>query len=269
WREYQNLISNLPDYLSEAKQRVLPYLGKLRDYIPASVLSGNLSESEFKEIASFGPNIANKVFSGIASVALQGYSITLAITNLFLLPFIVFYLAVDFKRLHLALLQLFPVIKRAKVKSLFLEMDQYLAAFVRGQLLVCFILSILYAIGLGLVGVELWFLLGVVSGFGNIVPYLGFLIGIVLSTIMALVTFADLSHVLAVWAVFAVVQTLEGTFITPKVVGDKVGLSPLVVILAVIAGGTLFGLLGIFLAVPGAAVLKVLFSHLSGWIVER
>ena len=101
------------------------------------------------------------------------------------------------------------------------------------------------------------------------IPYLGTIVGIVLSSIMALVTFGDFSHLLAVWILFAVIQFLEGSFITPKVVGDKVGLSPLVVILALFAGGSLFGLIGIMLAVPGAATFRILLRELLEWISDK
>ncbi|MFM1848455.1 MAG: hypothetical protein RL417_1929, partial [Pseudomonadota bacterium] len=94
-----------------------------------------------------------------------------------------------------------------------------------------------------------------------------FLAGIILSSIMALVTFGDFSHVLQVWLVFAIVQGLEGTVITPRILGEKVGLSPLAVILALVVGGQLFGLLGVFLAVPAAAALRVLAGYLHRRLV--
>jgi predicted PurR-regulated permease PerM len=115
----------------------------------------------------------------------------------------------------------------------------------------------------------LWFLLAVISGFGAIIPYMGFIIGIVLSSIMALATYGDFIHLVQVWVVFVLVQALEGTLITPRIVGDKVGISPLVVILAIVAGGQLFGLLGVFLAVPGAAVARVLLKHLHANLVTQ
>jgi predicted PurR-regulated permease PerM len=127
---------------------------------------------------------------------------------------------------------------------------------------------VLYAIGLWAIGVELWILLAIISGFGAIIPYMGFLVGIVLSLVMALVTFGDLSHVLQVVGLFLIIQFIEGWVITPKIVGEKVGLSPIIVILAILAAGHLFGLLGVFLAVPGAAVLRVLLRHAHQWVIR-
>jgi predicted PurR-regulated permease PerM len=117
--------------------------------------------------------------------------------------------------------------------------------------------------------VELWFLLALIAGFGNLIPYLGFLTGIVLSSIMALVTFGDTEHLVQVLILFGIVQALEGTLITPRIVGNKVGLSPLAVILAIFAGGKLFGLLGVFLAVPVAAALRVIWRYLHRWLISR
>jgi predicted PurR-regulated permease PerM len=118
---------------------------------------------------------------------------------------------------------------------------------------------------LGLVGVDLWLLLAAIAGFGNMVPYVGTVSGILLSSVMALVTFGDFSHVFSVLGVFAAVQLIDGTIITPRIMGESVGLSPLVIILALFAGGQLFGLLGIFLAIPAAATLRVLVRHSYNW----
>jgi predicted PurR-regulated permease PerM len=155
------------------------------------------------------------------------------------------------------------------VELIFREIDGYVSSFVRGQFLVCTVLFALYALGLWIVGVDLWLLLAVITGFGNLVPYVGFLSGIVISSLMALVTFGDMLHVVYVWLVFAIVQALEGTIVTPRILGGSVGLSPLVIILALFAGGQLAGLLGIFLAVPAAAAFRVLVRHGYQSVMER
>jgi predicted PurR-regulated permease PerM len=137
-----------------------------------------------------------------------------------------------------------------------------LSAFVKGQFIVCTILFTIYACGLGLLRIELWFLIAFIAGYGNFIPYFGFVSGILLATLMTMVTYGDFLHLLLTWSVFGFAQLLEGSFITPKIVGDSVGLSPLVIMLALVAGGTLFGLLGICLAIPLAAIIKVLGSAL-------
>lgn len=265
-REYARLAEKLPHYIDTARERIEPLTRTVMDYVYLNTESG---KPVWEYLDSISGDTVEGIVSGIADALLQGYSITLTIINLALLPFIVFYLSVDFHSLHRHALRLFPVQRRARVASIAGEMNFYVSSFIRGQILVGLILAVLYAIGLRVVGVELWFLLAVISGFGNMIPYLGLIVGIVLSSIMALVTFGDFSHVWQVWLVYIVVQVLEGNFITPRVLGGKVGLSPLVVILAILAGGKMFGLLGIFLAVPGAAILRVLFDHAHAWAIER
>lgn len=267
-REYDKLATNFPDYLEIAKQRAGPLLEKAAKFLPSDVDSEKPLQEQLKALPALPAAIKGVLF-GLFEALLSGYSLILMLVNLALLPFIVFYISVDFDRLHHSFLMLLPVQYRKKAAAIGTEIDTYVSAFVRGQLMVGFLLCILYAIGLRVIGVELWLLLALISGFGNLIPYLGSVIGIALSTIMALVTFVSLSKVLVVWGLYAVVQFIEGSFITPQVVGEKVGLSPLAVILAIFAGGTLFGLLGIFLAVPAAAALRVLFRHVFIWLAKR
>ncbi|MCB0333530.1 MAG: AI-2E family transporter [Bdellovibrionales bacterium] len=268
-REFGELSKNFPTYFETVKEKLHPLMGVLSPYLPTDFsLEHGLSYLTEHAPAVSGDTIQG-IVSGIASTLLRGYSLTLTIVNLFLLPFLVYYIAVDFDRINSYVLEWFPILQRQKVAKLFAEIDMYVSAYVRGQLTVGFVLFLLYATGLGIIGVELWFLIAVVSGFGNLIPYLGSIVGILLSTVMTLVTFGTFTHVLIVWGLYAVVQFLEGTFITPWIVGDKVGLSPLSVLLALLAGGTLFGLIGIFLAVPGVAIARVLIRVFHGWLLTR
>lgn len=268
FREYDELSKNFPHYLKISKEKFSPLIEKIQHLFPRE--QSELSPTANVELLPQIPSGAlQTVFSGVLSALLSGYSITLTLLNLTLLPFIVFYLSIDFQSLHSNILRLFPKKIRKQVSSVALEIDHYVSAFVRGQLMVCTTLFVLYALGLYLVGIDLWFLMAVLAGFGNIIPYFGFLSGILLSSIMALVTFGDFAHMIQVWVVFAVVQFLEGFVITPKIIGDKVGLSPLIIILAIFAGGQIFGLLGIFLAIPGAAVIRVFFRHLHDWVLKK
>lgn len=265
-REYEKLATNLPAYGEVVRTKLGGLFEVLKSRIPERFLPASFSDPA-ATVPGIPAGALENLLGGVGRALLGGYSLTLTLLNLTLLPFLTFYIAADFGAMHRRLLALLPPPTQVGVARIATEIDSYVAAFVRGQFMIGSILFLLYAIGLWFVGVELWLLLALVAGFGNIVPYLGFLLGIVLSTVMALVTFGDLTHVLQVWAVFAVVQGLEGTVITPRILGDKVGLSPLAVILAIVVGGQLFGLLGIFLAVPGAAALRVLASHLHERLV--
>ena len=148
------------------------------------------------------------------------------------------------------------------VSELSREIEKVLGAFIRGQLMVMVALGTIYAVGLWLVGLDLAFIIGLAAGLLSIVPYLGTAIGIVAGLAAAAFQFQDLFHIALVLIVFGAGQTLESMFLTPKLVGDAVGLHPVTVIFAVLAGGQLFGFLGILLALPAAAALNVLIGYL-------
>lgn len=271
--EFHKLTANLSRYVEIGRERLGPYWDKIAALLPLpSDEEQDITDTIARlpqMISEVNGEAVKRVLAAIGGTLMQGYNRALALVNIALLPFIVYYLAMDLPRIHSFAVGLVPLTKRSKFVSMFREIDTYVSAFVRGQAIVCTILFVLYAIGLGLVGVDLWLLLAAISGFGNIIPYVGFLSGIILSSLMALVTFGDAVHLLWVWAVYAIVQALEGTFITPRIMGESVGLSPLVIILALFAGGQLFGLLGIFLAVPAAAVIRVLARSSYQWVIAR
>jgi predicted PurR-regulated permease PerM len=151
-----------------------------------------------------------------------------------------------------------PESQRETVFALARESDEVLGAFLRGQVLVMLALAIIYSAGLSLVGVEFAIAIGVVSGLVSFVPYLGFVFGIGLAGLTVLMSPEPLWPLVGVFATFAVAQGIEGSILTPKLVGDRIGLHPVIVIFAVAAGGQLFGFFGILLALPAAAVLSVL-----------
>lgn len=178
-----------------------------------------------------------------------------------LFPLFVFFLLRDFDRMRLALFSLVPPRMQGAVAAHAREIDTRIALFVRGQLLVCFALAILYSLGLVLfTDIDMAVLVGVTAGVLFAIPYFGTFFGIAAGSILAFLKFGISLEILKVWAVFGVVQFIEGAFLTPKIVGDSVGLHPLVVMLALVIGGNLFDLLGILLAVPVAAALQVLLG---------
>ena len=133
-----------------------------------------------------------------------------------------------------------------------------LGAFLRGQLLVMLALSVIYSLGLAIVGIKFAIAIGVVAGLVSFVPYLGFVFGIGLAGLTVVLEPNPLLHLAGVIAVFTVAQVIEGSLLTPKLVGDRIGLHPVLVIFAIAAGGQLFGFFGILLALPAAAILSVL-----------
>lgn len=267
--EFTKLSENFNAYLQTSKEKIGPFLERMRAYLPDAVQKNIDFEDINGSIVSLASTISGdtvkKIGRAVVQTLMSGYSQALTLLNILLLPFIVFYISVDLPRIHSFFRDIFPMTKRSKVDEICREVDGYVSSFVRGQVIVCTVLFVLYAIGLWLVGVDLWFLLAAIAGFGNMVPYVGTAIGIFLSSIMAVVTFGDISHVGWILAVFACVQFLEGMVITPRIMGESIGLSPLVIMLSLFAGGQIFGLLGVFLAIPAAATLRVLIRHSFRW----
>jgi predicted PurR-regulated permease PerM len=157
---------------------------------------------------------------------------------------------------------LLPRDREARVMTLAGECHEVLGAFVRGQFLVMVALGVIYAAGLMLIGLELGLLIGLIAGLAAIVPYMGFVIGIGAALVAGLFQFGgDLYPMVGIVAVFMVGQALEGMVLTPLLVGDRIGLHPVAVIFAILAGGELFGFTGVLLALPVAAVIMVLVRH--------
>ena len=186
------------------------------------------------------------------------------LANLVLIPVVSFYLLRDWDVMMAKIRSLLPRDREARLVSLAGECHEVLGAFVRGQLLVMLALGVIYAAGLMLIGLELGLLIGLIAGLAAIVPYMGFVIGIGAALIAGLFQFGgDLYPMIGIVAVFMVGQALEGMVLTPLLVGDRIGLHPVAVIFAILAGGELFGFTGILLALPVAAVIMVLVRHVQ------
>lgn len=204
-------------------------------------------------------NVAAAVLSRFTDSSL---ALAALLGNLALIPVVTFYLLRDWDRLVERIRELLPRGLEPTVSRLAAECDDVVAAFLRGQLLVMLSLAVLYTTGLWLVGLNLALLIGTLAGLVNIVPYLGFIVGIGAAGIMAVVQFGPLSpELLLVVGVFLLGQALEGMVLTPWLVGDRIGLHPVAVIFAVLAGGQMFGFVGVLLALPAAAVVLVLLRH--------
>lgn len=197
----------------------------------------------------------------LPSLTSGGLAVVSLVGTLVLLPVLLLYFLLDWKRMSEALLILVPRRHLPAVTALMAEIDDVLGAFLRGQFLVMIALSVFYAAGLRIAGLDSALSVGIITGMLTFVPYLGFSLGLLLGSFAALLQFHSLSGVLGVWLVFAIGQVVESYVLTPWLVGDRVGLHPLWVLFAVIAGGVLFGFLGALLAVPVAAVLAVIVRH--------
>jgi len=255
-------VQHLPGYLSWVQNTALPAMGI---HLPAgqrldiqriqALLTGHWSEA-----GGFASQIVQKVTS--SGLLLFEFAV-----NLFMVPVVTFYLMRDWDDFGRNLYELVPRRWARTAEQLAHEADDTLTAFVRGQLLVMVVLAVIYSAGLWFAGLDLGLVIGVASGVIDFVPYLGFIFGIVVASIASLVQTHEMPQLVAVLVTFSVGKVLEDTVLVPMLVGDRVGLHPVAVIFALLAGGQLFGFVGILLAVPVTAVLAVLWRHLRGrWV---
>ncbi len=207
------------------------------------------------------PQMLQSMQKVLGSIVTGTFGVVGSIVNFLLFAVVSVYLLNDFNKVTAKAKQLIPLAHKEYVLGIMERIDANLRSFFRGQLITCTILAVLYAIGLSIVGVPFALLIAVVGGYGQVVPYLGTALAIAPAALLALIEFGDFVHPLAAVLVFAVGQTLEGFVITPKIMGESVGLHPVVIILAILVFGNLLGFLGVLLAVPLAAVLKVLLGE--------
>ncbi len=174
----------------------------------------------------------------------------------------VFYILIDFQRWRDSLEDLIPPRFREPFSRLFDESGRILESYVRGQLLIGLIMAIFYAVGFWFLGVPAWAGIAMISGLLNAVPYVGTILGIVLAGGFTLAGGGGIWDIAAVLGVFVAVQTLEGYYLTPKILGGRLNLHPMAVFLGLLIGGKLFGLLGVILAIPAIAIAKVFYKFL-------
>jgi predicted PurR-regulated permease PerM len=255
--EFRDVQINLPDYAARLYS-VIPQQVKVYLDIetPAKVYAH--ASGMLEELRSVSFELFKETFAFVRKAFVSTLAFVLAVLGYFIIPVYLYYFLKDLPRMKDSLLTLVPERFRDRLKEKVWEIDELLSAFVRGQLSVCVILAVLYSIGLYLIGIDLGIMIGTLAGITFVIPYFGTILGILLSMTMAFLKFHDFLHPLLCLGWFALVQGCEGAIITPKIVGDKVGLHPVITILALLVGGQLFGILGMLLAVPVTAVLRVL-----------
>jgi predicted PurR-regulated permease PerM len=251
------LLTSVPGYIDVLQTRWLPGLVEKLG-IESSALNFDAVKTILQQHFKPAAGLAMTVFSSITQ---SGMVLMAWLANLVLIPVITFYLLRDWDILLARINELLPRQYQPVVIRLATESDAVLAAFMRGQFLVMLALAAIYTTGLWLVGLELALLIGVLAGLVSFVPYLGFIIGIIAAAIAMLLQTQELSQLWLVLLVFGVGQMLESMLLTPWLVGDRIGLHPVAVIFAVLAGAQLFGFVGVLLALPVAAVLAVMLRH--------
>jgi len=220
----------------------------------------NIASLKQKMVGEWGAaqNLLSKILvQGTASTG----SLVGLLVNLTLIPVVGFYLLRDWDVLTAKILALIPVRFQSVTIKLSGECNEVVGAFLRGQLWVMAALALVYGLGLWMVGLKLALLVALIAGIASIVPYMGFAIGISAAMAAGYVQFGFDYHLSLIFAVFLFGQVVESMFLTPILVGDKIGLHPVAVIFAIMAGGQLFGFIGVILALPVAAIIVVLLRH--------
>ena len=255
-QQFGSLLGKMPELANFVQNKALPL---------ANRLLGTHWALDEQSLSNWLSNHLGSVKTGLSkalpALLEQGGSLVSSLGNLAVLPFLLYYFLLDWSRWTEGIKTMIPRRYLAAYTRIGGNMDTVLGEFLRGQLTVMLIMGLLYGLGLMLTGLESGFAIGMVAGILVFVPYLGAFTGLLLATMAALLQFGTWQGLITVWAVFAVGQFLESFFITPKIVGDRIGLSPFWVIFALMAFGSLLGFVGMLLALPLAAVTLVLLRE--------
>jgi predicted PurR-regulated permease PerM len=263
-RQISKLIAQLPRYVEWAERSAWPWIVDKLGLDSDLALPGQLGLQLAEMLKQHWQTAGGLAATVVATVSKSGLAILGWIANLVLIPVLTFYFLRDWDSLIARIDDLLPRHVDGLIKRLARESDEVLGAFLRGQLSVMAALAAIYSIGLWMVGLDLALLIGLSAGLISFVPYLGTILGMGGALIAAVVQFGpqDWFHPGMVLLVFGIGQILEGFVLTPLLVGDRIGLHPVAVIFAIMAGGQLFGFLGVLLALPVAAVLMVGLRYL-------
>ncbi len=239
-----DFFSKLPEFVNAIREKAAPL--------------EELLEQNLGDVGVFAGDAARWLVTVIGKLLARLDALASLVSLIVITPIVSFYLLRDWDRIVAKVDSWLPRGHAAVIRRQFVLIDGTLAGFVRGQVIVCLLLGLFYGIALTVVGLEFGFIIGFATGLVSFVPYFGMLLGFVVGMAVAIAQFDSWTLILLVAAVFAVGQVMEGNFLTPKLVGERVGLHAVWIIFALLAGGALFGFVGILLAVPVAAVIGVL-----------
>lgn len=262
-KEVERMVERVPFFLDLVKNQFIPWI---EDHFNVEL---QIDIASLKQMLTENWKSAGGVAAQLLPSLKSGGMIVLTfLMNLILVPVVLFYLLRDWNNLVKQVGGLVPPVWQRQIFTLAKETDDVLAEFMRGETAVITLMSIYYVTGLWLVNLEFALPIGLITGILVFVPYLGTITGLALATFAAITQFQDWSSVITVWVVVGSGQLLEGMLITPRLVGERIGLHPVAVIFSLLAFGQLFGFIGILLALPISAVLLVLLRHLHAQYME-
>ena len=262
-KEIPLLFEQVPALLVKINEGLAPILLEFDIQI-------ELDPASMKKMASEQFNDSREwlLKSVLSSARVGGTAVLGWLATLILIPVALFYLLLDWRKLLRVVMNAVPRRWAKRTLNMATEVDQLLAQYLRGQFLVMLVLAIYYSVALAIAGFDVALPVGIITGLLAFVPYVGFGIGLILALIAGLLQFSGLQGLVLVAIVYGGGQILESFFLTPKLVGERIGLHPLLVIFALLAFGQLFGFVGVLLALPSSAILSVAFRHLRAQYVK-
>ncbi|MBU9706351.1 AI-2E family transporter [Paenibacillus sp. AK121] len=261
--QIQGLIQNVPAYTEQVKQQFERLIGS--NFVNQFQNTIQIDPSELASKTSEKlSGFINNAWTGVGSFLGVITETVLAIATV---PFILFYLLKDGRKLPQWILKMLPPMFRKETDRIMTEMNHQVSSYIRGQIIVSFCIGVLLYIGYLIIGLDYSLTLAVIASFTSVVPYLGPVIAITPALIVAIVTSPIM--LLKMVIVWTVVQLIEGKFISPQIMGKSLRVHPITIIFVILTAGNLFGVVGIVLAVPGYAVLKVIVTHLFSFFQKR
>ncbi|HEY5633623.1 MAG TPA: AI-2E family transporter [Burkholderiaceae bacterium] len=256
--EFVQVRARLPALFTAVTERLIPWLRQTLD-IEVALDVGAIRAWLATHLADSGEDLAATLFS----YARSGWGAAMQVIGLvFLVPVVLFYLLLDWPSAIERARELVPPRWRSASFDLLGEIDALLGQYLRGQLLVMLALAVYYSLALALAGFKLWLPIGVLTGLLILIPYLGFALGLIFALVSGMLQLGPLAGLVSVAIVYGVGQLAESLYLTPRLVGERIGLHPVVVILALLAFGALFGFVGVLLALPLSAVVSVALRRL-------
>ncbi|CAM4224228.1 AI-2E family transporter [Acinetobacter dispersus] len=260
WKQLMYARDSIPAGIHWINATFLPWVSHTFNVVPMEIDTEQITKALMDYIQT--NYSADSIQTMALKVAQSGLNFIQIGGVVILIPIISFYFLLDWKRMLQSFRRLIPRPYEASTLTIVRECHSVLGAFVKGQFLVMLLLGIVYAVGLQLIGLEVGLIIGMIAGLASIIPYLGFGVGIIAAVIATLFQFGlDWTQLLLVGVVFMIGQMIEGYILQPFLLGDKIGLSPVAVVFAVLAGAQLGGFLGMLIALPVAAVIVVLLKH--------
>lgn len=260
FRQAQMLVEQIPNYIQNILDYLSPYLTWIQDRV---------GDDYIQQINDYLKGSAGKVVGVtggiVGGIATGGKVVVGMFTTLALTPLVAFFMMKEWPSIVRWVESLYPRQHAGLIRSLLKKIDTKVAGFIRGQILVAFILGVIYALALTVADLDYGFLIGLGAGIFSIIPLVGSTLGLIVAVAVSWFQAGDPVYTGVIAAIFLGGQFIEGNFLSPKIVGDSVGLHPLWVMFALLAGGSLFGIVGMLIAVPVAAVIGVL----GGFLIDR